>query len=389
MRISKLRIPHPELLGQSISGTPFLEGKTLRPGKGLLFVATQGLGDLVQTFPLIRAIYAGVKGRWPVYLLLASPRHYEPFREERLPVRPIFVRESPGAPHSYRKLWRKLAGEIDVIVSAPEISAAKLFLLSHAIRARHVFAEASPPISRWFTSSPRLTWSAPWSSVLDEIAASLGISAPLPPPQLHLSAREIEWANSTLAQAGVRRSEFLLGLHCSSAIPQKRWPPEDFGEFARLLSNRLPGMHVVSFGAHDELADAHKARHYAGEIPWLEGAGRWNLRETMAMLSRCSLLVSGDTGLMHIAAALGVRTLTVFGPTSTSRRAPNHNGGIAVCPQTSCHPCFRGKWTPCQCIRSISPVTVFAAALRLMNASHNAEQPYVCRTADIFEPLTR
>src|SRR5690242_6843353 len=160
----------------------FLAGVSMRPGRGLLFVATQGLGDIAQTLPLLRSSCTLAENRWPVYLLLASPLQYELLREENLPLFPIFVHNGQTNGRSHLNLWRKLTGKVDVIVSAPEISAAKLVLLKHAIGARYAFGEASLPWSRFLTFSVQQSWTAPWSSTLDEIALALGISVPLPPP---------------------------------------------------------------------------------------------------------------------------------------------------------------------------------------------------------------
>lgn len=362
---------------------------SIRPGRGLLFVATQGLGDVVQTLPLLRSICELAQNHWPVYLLLASSRQFELLHGENLPLFRIFVHDGPKNRRSPVKLWRKLAGKVDLIVSAPEISAAKLMLLRYAIGARYVFGETSPFLARFLTHSVQQSWTMPWSSAVDEIAVALGVRVPLPPPHIHLSTTEIEYANGALMQAGFNASRFIVGVQCSSVVPEKRWPAEKFGELLRRLRNRFAGLHVISFGSDDERADAQQARRHSEDVPWLEGAGKWNLRETMAMLSRCDLFISGDTGLMHIAAALDVLTLSVFGPTSALRRAPRHNRGIAVSPQTPCYPCFRGRWNGCQCIRSISPQTVFEAAVRLVGSPNEQREFSVLDHAESCEALNR
>lgn len=352
----------------------FLAGMSIRPGRGLLFVATQGLGDLVQTLPLLRAICDLAETRLPIYLLLASPLQFELLREEKLLLSQICVRDGLGERRSRLKLWKKIVGKIDLIVSAPEISAVKLVSLKYVTGTRYAFGEASDLWSRFLTFSVQQSWTTPWSRALDEIALALGITVPLPSPQIHLSRREIEWADAALIEAGLSASNLVVGVHCSSVAPEKKWPVENFADLLRRMRKLFTGLHVISFGSADELLDARQARRYAVNVPWLEGAGKWNLRETMAMLSRCDLFVSGDTGLMHIAAALGIPTVSIFGPTSASRRAPRHNRGVAICPQTSCHPCFRGKWNGCQCIRSISTEAVFHAAASLIRSKNEPRE---------------
>jgi ADP-heptose:LPS heptosyltransferase len=346
-------------------------GGAIRSGRGVLFIDSQGLGDVVQTLPLLQAICRWSETRWPLYVLFASPEYYEILREEKLALSAIFVRGNSDGWDSWPRIWWELVGKIDLIVSAPEISAAKLLLLKYALAARYAIGEAPLLAGRFLTSSVKRSWIMPWSETVDEIAAMLGLAMPLPPPAIHLTLAEINWARNVLARACIGSSQMILGVQCSSCVPQKCWPAENFAELVRSMHRQFPGLGVISFGTRAERGQAHQVHTLSGNIPWLEGTGQWSIRQSMAMLSQCSLFISGDTGLMHIAAALGVRTVSIFGPTAASRRAPQHNGGVAVCPHTSCHPCFRGRWAPCECIQSIASERVFAAAEELLSAPVN------------------
>lgn len=333
----------------------------IRPGRSVLFVDSQGLGDVVQSLPLLRAVCRWTDGRWPVQSLFATPDHYELVREESLNLTPLFVSSVPRNPYFVFRLWSKLIGKPDLIVCAPEMSAAKLVALKYATAARYAIGEASAPYSRFLTSYVETSWTRPWVETQDAIAAALGLETPLEPPSICVTKREQEWAESMLAQAGNSQNRRILGIQCSSAVPQKRWPSESFAQVLKEIHRRHPDLRVISFGTAMERSSADQTRCIAGKVPWVEGAGKWTIRRTLAMLSCCSVFLSGDTGLMHMAAALGVPTVSIFGPTSATRRAPLHNDGFAICPVTSCHPCFRGAWTPCECIRSITPVRVIEA----------------------------
>jgi ADP-heptose:LPS heptosyltransferase len=326
----------------------------------VLFVDSQGLGDVVQSLPLLRAVCQWAEGRWPVQALFATADHYEIVREEKLTLIPFFVSSVPRKPRSVLWLWSKLVGRPDLIVCAPEMSAAKLAMLKYATGARYAIGEASAPYDRFLASSVETSWTRPWAETQDAIAAALGIRTPLEPPSIRLTEGEIDWAESTVARIEIGSARAVLGIQCSSVVPQKCWPPTSFGEVVREMHRRYPELRVVSFGNAIERASADEARRAAGNVSWLEGAGEWGIRETLAMLSRCDVFLSGDTGLMHMASAVGVPTVSIFGPTSATRRAPTHNGGAAIWPEAPCHPCFRGAWTACECIRSITPTRVVA-----------------------------
>lgn len=330
----------------------------MRSGRGVLFVDSQGLGDVVQSLPLLRAICRWAEGRWPVRALFATANHYEIVREEKLNLIPIFVSSVPRKAVSVLRLWGRLFGSSDLIVCAPEMSAAKLAGLKYAIGSRFAIGEASKLCGRFLTASVETSWTRPWVETQDSIAAALGIKTPLEPPSIQLNESEINWAHSVLYQAGVDSARCVLGVQCSSVVPQKSWPAENFGKVIREMGRRHPGLHVISFGNQKERPSAQVANRFAGTVSWLEGAGSWSIRQTLAMLSCCDLFLSGDTGLMHMAAAVGTPTISIFGPTSAERRAPKHNEGVAICPARGCYPCFRGAWTSCDCIQSISPARV-------------------------------
>lgn len=332
----------------------------IRPGRGILFVDSQGLGDVVQSLPLLRAICRWAEGRWPVRVLFATADHYQILREERLNLIPFFVSSVPRKPTSLLRLWSQLVRRSDLVVCAPEMSGLKLVGLRYAVGSRYAIGEASKFCSLFLTMAAEASWTRPWTETQDEIAASLGIETPLEPPSVHLSQAETDWARSVLNQAGEDETRCILGVQSSSVVPQKSWPARNFGEVIREMRERHAGLRVVSFGNQKELASAQMVRRSAGNVLWLEGAGQWTIRQTLAMLSCCDLFLSGDTGLMHMAAALGIPTVSIFGPTSAERRAPRHNGGIAICPVRECYPCFRGVGTPCDCIQFITPERVIA-----------------------------
>lgn len=334
----------------------------IRPRRGVLFVDCQGLGDVVQSLPLLKAVCNWSEREWPVRVLFATRQHYELVREENLQLIPIFVGELRRNAAGLMNLWAKLVGKSDLIVCAPEMSPSKVVLLKYATGARYAFGEASAPYSHFLSFSAEASWTAPYLETADKIAAALGFDTPLDPPSIRLTAEEVSWAESELARAGFADERPLVGIQCSSVVPSKRWPPENFGLAIHNLREDFAGLQILSFGSADERAAAAEVAKTVAGVPWLEGTGRWSIRETLAMLGRCDVFISGDTGLMHMAAAVGTRTVSIFGPTSAARRTPRGNGGIALCPATACHPCFRGRWTPCDCIRQISPEQVGDAA---------------------------
>ena len=106
----------------------------------------------------------------------------------------------------------------------------------------------------------------------------------------------------------------LVAIHPGASIAEKRWPIERFEAVARDLVRR-PGIKVLAFV---------EPEGYGYSLGQIEGVipVRVGLRQMVALLERCGLLICNDSGPMHIAAALGVPTVAVFGSGIDRRFAP-------------------------------------------------------------------
>jgi ADP-heptose:LPS heptosyltransferase len=342
----------------------------LRNRRGILIACHQGLGDVVQSLPLIKAVCRWARGRWPVRILFDSPPYFELVQEEDLELTPYYFHPTYVGKRGLLRLCLDLRGTTDLIICPPELSALRLAILRVAIGARYAAGEAAAPFDRLLSFSVRQDWKKSFLKTQEELAARIGLQVPLDIPSITLTSKELSWAISLLRRLRVREDDLVVGVHCSAVVADKKWPAENFGELVRRLRAVFPKLSIVSFGVSKERSDAGRAHEAAGPINWVEGTGQWTIRQTLAMLSRCDLFLSGDTGLMHMAAAVGTRTVSIFGPTSPARRAPTYQGGLAVAPETTCHPCYKRRWNGCTCIRLINVDRVAALAQQCLLRLH-------------------
>ena len=338
----------------------------LSNGRGILILDHHGFGNVVMSLPLLRAICRWANGRWPVRALFASPQHFELVREEGLDIVPLYLRPRYQGFRGLMRLRADLSGRIDLIVGVPQVPVRIPMLLKLAFGARYSVGEAFPLCRRLLSFSAEKGWTKSILTTQEDMAAFLGIGRPLGAPSIRLTEKELDWSETVLVSGGISQSHPLIGVHCSGAEPSKKWPPEYFGRVISELKLLFPDLAVVSFGVITEKGDTEAARRVAGDVQWVDGVGSWTIRESLALLRRCDLVISGDTGIMHMAAAVGTKTLSIFGPTSPRRLAPKYNGGVTVCPETSCHPCFRHKYIECHCIRYVSPERVLMLANQSM-----------------------
>jgi len=126
-----------------------------------------------------------------------------------------------------------------------------------------------------------------------------------------------------------------------ASIPERRWGARKFREVADRL--RGIGISVVVVGGTGEAAD--------GEVivignSGLNLAGKTSMAETAAMIAKSALLVSGDSGVLHIGVGLGKPTVSLFGPGIAKKWAPKGGKHVVINRNLSCSPCTKFGYTP-------------------------------------------
>ncbi|MDQ3225498.1 MAG: glycosyltransferase family 9 protein, partial [Chloroflexota bacterium] len=141
-------------------------------------------------------------------------------------------------------------------------------------------------------------------------------------PRMHVTAAERAWAEKYLVERGVSATDVVVGIHPGASLPEKRWPLDRFLEVANRLSIR-PGVRILG------LVDPED---YGKSLDRVHGAisAKVGLRELIALVERCALLICNDSGPMHIAGGLGVPTVAIFGAGIAQWFAPLGGGHEVV-----------------------------------------------------------
>ncbi len=198
----------------------------------------------------------------------------------------------------------------------------------------------------------------------------LGSERPAGSPRLFLSHEEVQAMDQRLAEAGVDDSDLLVGLNPGSTYGSaKRWLPERFAETADRLSQEQ-GMQsgrrvrVVIVGARGEEA-LGRAIADRMQVKPIQLSGRTTMRELMAVIKRCDLFLTNDTGPMHLAASFGVPVVALFGPTDSRTTSPFGSGHTIVRHPVECAPCLlRECPIDHRCMTRISVDEVYGAAVK-------------------------
>nr|WP_239057769.1 glycosyltransferase family 9 protein [Pseudodesulfovibrio sp. JC047] len=171
-----------------------------------------------------------------------------------------------------------------------------------------------------------------------------------------------------LLQSRPQGTQGFVGLQLGASEDRRRWPVSYFIETAQMLWER-DGLLPVLLGSESEqeLGD----RFVEGATcPRLNCMGRTSLGQLAGVLSRCAVLVTNDTGTMHLAAGLGVPVCAVFLATAQPwDTGPYRAGALCLEPDMACHPCEFETECPHDfvCRKAVPPETMYAAAHQLVS----------------------
>ena len=252
------------------------------------------------------------------------------------------------------------------------------WLLTHAIppRAGEVKMRKRSAVEvRHLTSAPSLARRdevGPAAHHLHQylhLTMALGASAEPVPPLLKVNREEVV---QTRAKFDLGEEVRWLGINAGAEYgPAKRWPVARFAKVARTLADESR-CGLALFGGRGDATLAAELQSAIGDrrSAIRNLAGRTTLRELMAALSLCRVVLTNDTGPMHVAAALGVPVVAIFGSTSPALTGPGLPGDPRhrlLSANVACAPCFlRECPIDFRCMNGIAVARVTAAVRELM-----------------------
>jgi len=200
----------------------------------------------------------------------------------------------------------------------------------------------------------------------------LGLTGPPEQPQLFVSPDEERSIAERLAKTGITETDLVIGINPGSTYGgAKRWLPERFAESTERLcrtlsdSGRRPAVVVIGAKGEEPLG-RDIASHVTAPSAVLSGAT--TIRELMAVIKRCSLLVTNDTGPMHIASALSVPVVAVFGPTDWRTTSPSGGDHALLRHPVDCAPCMlRECPIDHRCMTGVTAEQVYDAGLSTLS----------------------
>lgn len=323
--------------------------------KRVLIIRPGGIGDATLLIPAILAL----KSALPEVTIdiLAEKRNREVFSLCSA-LRMVYSYDKPGT------LLSLFCGGYDAVIDTEQ------WHRLSAVVARLTRA----PILIGFGTNDRkrlLTHPVPYSHMEYEVdsfcrlLAPLGVNAggKIGTPYLNVPGTAQSKADKMLSCLPVK--PFVV-IFPGASISEKRWDADKFAELTSILHQK--GVVVVTLGSRGDFAAGERITH--GEFD-LNLAGKTTLAEAAAIVRKGSVLVSGDSGLLHLGAGLGTPTISLFGPSNVNKWAPRGTSHIVLNKNLPCSPCSQFGYTPkCpiggKCMAEISVEEVTRAVLKLL-----------------------
>ncbi len=350
--------------------------KNINP-ETILFVFLSGVGNFILFTPTIRAL----RNKYPraeITLLVKQKVILDIIQDEGLidhvvhysqatyPIKNILVQAS--------LILTLRAQKYDLVITTFDAQGWKLGAFVRMIGGKFSIGYKS---SNWYDRfyNELLTYNTGMHEVdrhlkiADSFAADVTDKTPL----ISVKKEDREFAKAIISQDG----SLLIGMHPGSSenLWRKRWMPERFAELADHLSERY-GAKILILGGKDEVKLAEKISTLMQTAKPLIMAGKTTIGQAAALIERCTLFVSNDSGLMHVSAAVKTPVVAIFGPSNPEKNAPLGESNIVVRKDLSCSPCSKydsNGTNICENLKCLEDVTVkdvlntFRKKLELLN----------------------
>lgn len=334
----------------------------------ILLIKPSSLGDIVHTFPVVSAI----KAQWPgVHVTWVVKRQWAELVERAEGVDRVWPIDMTVSSWVREGLALR-AERFDLALDMQGLFRSGVLAWVSGAPTRVGFAngrEGSP----WFYTNP-VPVQDPNVHAVDRylsMVGALGIGLPEKPRfQFKLLEENLQTVRAICHRHGFVVDRPWIAMSIGARWPTKRWPLQAFAAVLDQLYESQLGP-VMIIGSSDERRGTSRLRALTAS-PFIDLCGEIPLGCLPALLSTASVMVTNDSGPMHIASALGVRVVAMFGPTSAIRTGPYGDGHQVLSGRVPCSPCFSRvcQHVPAlECLHLTTPTHV-VDAIRLRLKTH-------------------
>jgi len=332
--------------------------------------ATSGIGNLIMLTPMIRTLRSGIPDAR--ITVVASPNGAKDVLEGGDLVDEVVVLDRKRKLRKIRDDWPDLA----IAATHRGFMRAKRAFRTGAIYRLGFRYDHGEKLDTGFL----FTHAVPLDESKHEVEQGLDLIRQLGIPQIrklymHIGDEDRSIARKMLQEAGVQEGDILIGVHVGPADPERGWrcwPIDRFAQLGDIITTNYNAKLII-VGGPAEVPVANEVASSMERKPIIL-AGKTTLRQTAAVMEKCQLFIGNDTGPMHVAAAVGVPVICIFGPASSSKHGPYGDNCFVVESDLPCRPCHEphNPKPECQsldCLEAITVDMVMDTVARILGAS--------------------
>lgn len=328
----------------------------------IIIINLGGIGDLILSFPAVRALRETYKKASLDILVIDRAMELaldSGYFDDVL----CYKKRNPINIMLFLKLRRKhydLAINMRTMVGC--LSAIKIFLIMKTINPRVCVGRDTDGRGSFFDIKIPETLTGNKHEMEYDIDTAEALGACVKDRSLHLPANERSplIVAKILKDNGISDDGYLIGVN-AGGMPSRRWPIENIKEVMKAIARDKRCVFILT-GSEEEHDYVEQLTDIAG-VKAINLAGKLSVCDICVLIKRCNLYISNDTGPVHIAAVLRIPLIAIFGPGSIVRYDPRYisDKAIVLHKPVVCAPCDRFYCSRLACLKCITPEEVIKA----------------------------
>ncbi|SMC45792.1 heptosyltransferase-1 [Desulfocicer vacuolatum DSM 3385] len=312
----------------------------------ILIIKLGALGDVINTFPLVVNIkkYFNAEIDW-----LVAPLSYPLVANHPCVDNAILFDKKKiidSLPSALGKIREK---QYDITLDLQRILKSALFTMAARTSWRVGFNRERCKEVTWLFPFDRIPPSNPKAHMLNQyLEFAEHINIPL---------SEVSWMIPRTFKKTFNLPDRYIVLNIGASRPVKQWRLNNFADLADKLNEKFHLQAVLTGGPED--VEGGKKIHDKTNADIIDLTGKTSIPQLVEVIANARCVISCDTGAMHLAAALGIDLIALFGPTDPRRTGPFR--GVVIQKKLPCTPCNRKKCKNPRCMDDITPQEVFCS----------------------------
>jgi lipopolysaccharide heptosyltransferase I len=313
----------------------------------ILIIRLSGIGDVVHTLPLLGALRKRYPRAYIAWLVQKKAEQLllgHPYLDELI----VFERDTwiSGLLPLIKKLREK---RFDLVVDSHGQFRSGLFAYITGAKARLGFnAKDSREFNSLFINLKAPPFPGNWHAVERYLALAGLLGAEIEKKEfiIQIGNPEKEYIERFLTKEGIEKEELVIALNPGSSWKSKIWPGRKYAHLADILIKKFKAKVVLLWGPGEEKLIA-SITNSMKEEPII--APRTDLKQLTFLISRCTLFIGSDSAPLHIASAVSIPAIGLYGPTDAQRNGPYGSRNVVIkkdinmlsCPRKGCRRCRR------------------------------------------------